>query len=111
MHAVAIKKDVLEKNPWLAEAVFKAYSQAKQLTYEYFSKSAWYKTSLPWVTQEIEDTRALMGKNFWPYGIEPNREALNALFRYSYEQGLSSRQLEIEELFHPSGLHLTESLS
>ena len=110
MHAVAIRKDVLEQNPWLAEAVFNAYSRAKQLTYDYLSKSAWYKTSLPWVTQEMEETRALMGKNYWPYGIEPNRKALTALFRYSYDQGLSAREITIEELFHPSGLHLTESL-
>jgi 4,5-dihydroxyphthalate decarboxylase len=110
MHAVAIRKDVLEQNPWLAEAVFNAYSQAKQMTYDYLLKSAWYKASLPWVTQEMEETRTLMGKNFWPYGIKPNRDALNALFRYSYEQGFSSRELTIEELFHSSGMHLSESL-
>jgi 4,5-dihydroxyphthalate decarboxylase len=110
MHAVAIRKDVLEQNPWLAEAVFNAYSQAKQMTYDYLLKSAWYKASLPWVTQEMEETRTLMGKNFWPYGIEPNRDALNALFRYSYEQRFSSRELTIEELFHSSGMHLSESL-
>ena len=109
MHAVAIKRDVLEQNVWLAEAVFNAYSQAKQLTYDYLSKEAWYKTSLPWVSQEIEDTRALMGTNYWPYGIGPNRNALTTLFRYSYDQGLSSRNLTIEELFHPSGLELAES--
>ena len=109
MHAVAIRKDVLEQHPWLAEAVFRAYSQAKQLTYDYLSQSAWYKTSIPWVAQEMEETLALMGKNYWPYGIEPNREALTTLFRYSYEQGFSERELNIEELFHPSGLHLTES--
>ena len=110
MHAVAIRKDVLEQYPWLAEAVFTAYSRSKQLAYDYLSKSAWYKTSLPWVTQEMEETRALMGKNYWPYGIEANRKTLTALFRYSYEQGLSARELTIKELFHPSGLHLTESL-
>lgn len=110
MHAVAIRKDVLEQNPWLAEAVFNAYSQAKQMTYDYLLKSAWYKTSLPWVSQEMEETRELMGNNYWPYGIEPNRDALTALFRYSYEQGFSSRELTIEELFHPSSLHLSESL-
>jgi 4,5-dihydroxyphthalate decarboxylase len=109
MHAVAIRKDVLEANPWLAESVFNAYSQAKQRTYDYLSSSAWYKTSLPWVSQEFEATRALMGKNYWPYGIEPNRKALTTLFRYSYEQGLSSRQLTIEELFHPASLDLIES--
>ena len=108
MHAVAIKKAVLEENPWLTEAVFNAYSQAKQLNYDYLSKSAWFKDSLPWIGQEVEATSSLMGKNFWPYGIGPNRKALNTLFRYSYEQGLSNRQLEIEEMFHPSGLRLSE---
>ena len=109
MHAVAIKKDVLEKNPWLIEAVFNAYFQAKQSTYDYLTKSAWYKTTLPWVSQELEDTRALMGKNFWTYGLmESNRKTLDTFFRYSYEQGLCSRTLSIEELFHPSSLHLTE---
>jgi 4,5-dihydroxyphthalate decarboxylase len=108
MHAVAIRKNVLEQNPWLIEAVFNAYSEAKQLTYDYLSRSAWYKTSLPWVKQEVEDTLALMGKNYWPYGIEPNRKALNTLFKYSYQQGFSSRKLKIEDLFHPSGLELVE---
>ena len=109
MHAVAIRKDVLEQHPWLPGAVFNAYSRAKQLTYDYLSTSAWYKTSLPWVSQELEDTRSLMGKNYWPYGIEANRKALEALFRYSYEQGLASRELTIEELFHPSTLEFAES--
>jgi 4,5-dihydroxyphthalate decarboxylase len=109
MHAVAIKKDALEKNPWLIEAVFNAYSQAKQSTYEYLTKSAWYKTTLPWVSQELEDTRALMGKNFWTYGIESNRKTLDTFFRYCYEQGLSSRKLTIEELFLQESLKFTES--
>ena len=108
MHAVAIKKAVLEKNPWLIEAVFNAYSQAKQSAYDYLTKSAWYKTTLPWVSQELEDTRALMGRNFWSYGLESNRKGLDTFFRYSYEQGLCSRTLSIEELFHPSSLHLAE---
>jgi 4,5-dihydroxyphthalate decarboxylase len=111
MHSVAIKKAVLEENPWLAEAVFNAYSQAKQKAYEYLTKAAWYKTSLPWVSQDLEDTRKVMGKNFWTYGMnEPNRKTLDTMFRYSYEQGLCNRKLTVEELYHPSGLELMESL-
>jgi hypothetical protein len=30
------------------------------------------------------------------------RNALEALFRYSYEQGLAGSELTIEELFHPT---------
>ncbi len=109
MHAVAIKKDLLEQNPWLAEAAFKAYSQAKQLAYEDMTKIGWADDMLPWYGQELEETRALLGDNFYSYGIENNRKTLEALFRYSHQQGLSSRELTIEELFAPASLELVES--
>jgi 4,5-dihydroxyphthalate decarboxylase len=108
MHAVAVRKGVIRAHPWLPAAVFRAYSQAKQLTYDDMKKSAWYKTSLPWVAQEAEETRKLMGDNYWPYGIEPNRKALNALIQYSHEQGLAQRKVRIEDLFHASTLALKE---
>ena len=73
-HAVAIKQTTLNPNPWLAEAVFEAYSEAKQLAYQYMAQSAWVFDSLPWYGQELEETRALMGDNFYWYGIEPNRK-------------------------------------
>jgi 4,5-dihydroxyphthalate decarboxylase len=108
MHAVAIRNSLAEKNPWLPEAVFNAYSQAKQLMYNDLRKTGWATISLPWVGKELEETRALMGDNFWPYGIDANRKALETLFQYSYEQGLASRKLKIEDLFHPSTLDLKE---
>ena len=108
MHAVAIRKDIIEHNPWLLKAVFNAYSQAKQSMYDHLKKMAWVTNALPWIAQEIEETRALMGENFWPYGIAPNRKALETLFQYSYEQGLASRRLTIEELFHPLSLEFME---
>lgn len=108
MHAVAIKKSVLKKNPWLAKVVFEAFSEAKRQDYIHMQKLAWVYDSLPWYAQELEETKALMGENFWPYGIEPNRKALERLFRYSYEQGLSSKHLTIEDLFDSSTLDLTE---
>ena len=109
MHAVAIKRDTLKKNPWLAKAVFKAYSEAKRLAYEYMAKAAWIYDSLPWYGQELDETRALMGDNYYSYGIEPNRNTLEALFRYSYQQGLCSRVLTMEELFAPGSLNLVEA--
>jgi 4,5-dihydroxyphthalate decarboxylase len=109
MHAVAIRNSLVEKNPWLPEAVFDAYSQAKQLMYNDLRKMGWATISLPWAGKELEETRALMGDNFWPYGIDANRKALETLFQYSYEQGLASRKLKIEDLFHPSTLHFEEA--
>ena len=109
MHAVAIKRDLLEQNPWLAGAVFNAYSQAKQLAYQQMARIVWADDMLPWYGQELEETRSWMGDNFHSYGIEPNRKTLEALFRYSCQQGLSSRELTLEELFHPLSFKLAES--
>jgi len=108
MHAVAIKKDTLKKNPWLVEPVFKAYSQAKKAAYEFMAKAGWFMDMLPWYGQELEETRTLMGDNFYSYGIGPNRKTLETLFRYSHEQGLCSRELTIEGLFVPASLSLVE---
>ena len=108
MHAVAIKKSLAKQNPWVVEAVFKAYDQAKQMAYQSFAKTAWFKFMSPWLPQEFEETRALMGDNFYSYGIEPNRKPLEALFRYSHEQGLAGRRLTIEEIFHPSSMKLED---
>ena len=68
----------------------------------------WIYGTLPWYGQELEETRALMGENFWPYDVEANRKTLEALFQYSYEQGLANKRLTIEELFHPSSLKFTD---
>ncbi|MEN8801875.1 MAG: ABC transporter substrate-binding protein [Thiogranum sp.] len=108
MHAVAVRNDVIDAHPWLPEAVFNAYSQAKQMQYEAM-RMQWIFGTLPWYGQEFEETRALMGDNFWPYGIDANRKTMEALFQYSYEQGLAKKPLTVEELFHPASLHFTDA--
>jgi len=108
MHAVAIRNSLVEEYPWLPTAVFNAYSESKSLGYDQM-RQQWFFETLPWYAQEVEKTESLMGKNFFPYGIEPNRKTLETLFRYSHEQGLASRELTIEELFEPSTFELMEA--
>ena len=109
MHVIAIRKDFVDANPSLPKALFSMYSQAKQVAYDDLATTTSLKVTLPWVTQEFEDTRALMGENFWPYGVKANRKELELVMRYTYEQGLAKRKLKLEEIFHPSTLELTES--
>ena len=108
MHSVAIKKAVLEENPWLAKAVFDLYAKAKNIAYNNLETTTVMRTSLPWATDEYEYTRDVMGTNYWKYGIEANRKELEAIMRYVYEQGLVKRQITFEELFAPSTLELLE---
>ena len=109
MHAVAIRSDVADANPWLPSAVFRANAAAKQHAFQRLRTMGWAMISLPWFAQEAEDTRELMGDNYWPYGVEANRITLTALLQYSHEQGLTNRALSVEELFHPSTLALIDT--
>ncbi|HUP96337.1 MAG TPA: hypothetical protein VM073_00265, partial [Usitatibacter sp.] len=87
-----------------AMSLYKAFVQSQRETYEDLYVTAALKTMLPWLTKHVEDARALMGDDFWPYGFKPNREALATFLRYHHEQGLSKRRLEPEELFAPETL-------
>ena len=63
--------------------------------------------SLPWLIDHIEDNWQVLGKNFWPYGLEPNRASVTALARWTKEQGLAPRVVAPEELFVPVDSKLT----
>jgi len=101
MHTVVIRREVYERNRWIAASLFKAFVQSQQQTYDDLYVTAALKAMLPWLTSHIEETRALMGADYWPYGFERNREALVTFLRYHHEQGLSRHLLTPEELFAP----------
>jgi 4,5-dihydroxyphthalate decarboxylase len=100
MHVLAIRRSVYEAHPWLALSLLEAFDQAKQEAYRRMHEvSGIY--SLPWLNHELDETRNVFGGDAFPNGIEPNRRSLEAATLFSYEQGLSARQLVIEELFAP----------
>jgi 4,5-dihydroxyphthalate decarboxylase len=109
MHVVAVRKDFADANPSLPKALFSMYSQAKQAAYDDLEAAEVLKVTLPWVNQDLEATRALMGENFWPYGVKANRKELELVMRYTHEQGLAKRRVRVEEIFHPSTLELMET--
>lgn len=104
MHVVAIRREVYEANRWVAQSLYKALCEAQALTYRDLGETAALKAMLPWLHAHVEDARREMGDDFWPYGLEKNRAALATFLRYSFEQGLSKRQLSPEEIFAPETL-------
>jgi len=106
MHVVAVRADAAEEMPWLPAEVFRMYSEAKQAAYTNLATTTVLRTSLPWVTEEYEETRRLMGNDYWRYGIEANRKELEAIMRYTFEQGLVKEHGDFEEMFHPDTLRL-----
>lgn len=108
MHIIGIRKSLAEKHPWLPVNVYKAFLQAKALCMAELAQIGHLYASLPWSVAEYTATRQLMGEDYWSYGLEKNRAILEALTRYSFEQGLSVRKLAPEELFVPAVLDLSK---
>jgi 4,5-dihydroxyphthalate decarboxylase len=105
MHALGVRRDVHQKNPWLAASLCKAFTKAKRLADAEFAETTALKIGLPWVNAEYDETRALMGDDYWSYGLNPqNRRTLEAMARYSFEQGLAVRLLSVDEMFAESTL-------
>ncbi len=102
MHVVGIRRTLAEQHPWLSGAVFKAFEQAKQLGLKKLSDTSSTKVTLPFVEEALKDARALMGEDFWSYGVEQNRKVLDYFLGQHHAQGLSSRRVSVDELFHPA---------
>jgi 4,5-dihydroxyphthalate decarboxylase len=104
MHTVAIRRELYEKNRWIAQTLTKAFMEAQAKTYEAMRHTAAHMTMLPFLNDNLDEARALMGDDYWSYGFEKNRASLATFLRYHYEGGLSKRLLEPEELFAPETL-------
>jgi 4,5-dihydroxyphthalate decarboxylase len=99
MHAIGIRKSLAEKYPWVAVNVYKAFLKAKALCMHELGQIGHLATTLPWPVAAYDRARAAMGEDFWPYGAHENKHALETLARYSFAQGLSVRQVPLEEMF------------
>jgi 4,5-dihydroxyphthalate decarboxylase len=102
MHLVGVRRELVERHPWLPAAVFKAFERSKAVALEGLSDTSSTKVTLPFVEERLMEARALMGADFWSYGVEANRKTLETFLRHHHAQGLSSRLLKVEDLFHPA---------
>ncbi|WP_144904724.1 PhnD/SsuA/transferrin family substrate-binding protein [Halobellus captivus] len=102
MHAVVLRQDVYDEHPWIAKELYKAFERSKQNFLERIGKMNELQVGLPWLIDELEETRDLMGWDYWPYGVEQNRELLDTMTRYSHQQGLTKEKLDVDELFAPN---------
>jgi 4,5-dihydroxyphthalate decarboxylase len=99
MHVIVIKRSIYEKEPWVAQTLYKSFCAAKDLCMRQLYDTNILRISLPWTSAEYEEPRDLMTAEFWPYGLEPNRANLETLHGYLHEQGLIKEKLDLEELF------------
>jgi 4,5-dihydroxyphthalate decarboxylase len=99
MHVIVMKTEVLERHPWLAMNLYKAFEEAKRRSIERLSDITASHAPLAWLAPYTDRMKRLFGEDFWPYGLERNRTTLQAFVDFAFEQGVCHRRLELEELF------------
>jgi 4,5-dihydroxyphthalate decarboxylase len=103
MHTVVVRKE-LASNLEILQTLYKGFRDAKDTLEEQYTKGMIFNnmaTMIPWFSKLIDEDRSLMGEDWWPYGLEANRKAVDAFLRYHFEQGLSKRRLTCEDIFAP----------
>jgi len=101
MHTVALREDVHREHPWAAASLYRAFCAARDLAVDGLYDTDALRVALPWLIDHVEETWRVLGKDFWAYGIEPNRPTWSAIGRFVHEQGLAPRAVTPEELFLP----------
>ncbi|AMB87032.1 4,5-dihydroxyphthalate decarboxylase [Pseudomonas agarici] len=104
MHVLGIRRTLAEQHPWLPGAVAKAFEKSKSVALQKLSDTSATKVTLPFIEDQIRAARQLLGEDFWSYGFAANRHVLSRFLERHYGEGLSSRLLQPEELFHPASL-------
>jgi 4,5-dihydroxyphthalate decarboxylase len=101
MHVLVLRRDVYQRDRWIAMNLYQAFEEAKRRSIARVSEFGLSHLPLPWVPDHLRQWRALAGEDFWPYGIEPNRPTLEAFFQYAHEQGVAKKRLRMEDVFAP----------
>lgn len=104
MHTVVVRRDLLERHPGLARALYRGFSDSKDAMLTQLRRGVLeqhVEISVPWFTPLYIRNRRLLPDDFWPYGVRDNRHALDTYLRYFQEQGLSKRRWTCEEIFAP----------
>jgi len=104
-HTVVVKNELLEVYPRLAADLFNAFVEAKRPYVERLKNDAIAQPSK--TDQMYKRVMDVTGRDPIPYGVEANRNMIEAVIQYAQEQGILNRAFTMEELFAAGSLDLT----
>jgi NMT1/THI5 like len=99
MHVVVIRRDVYERHRWVAQSLYKACQMARDDAYARIYDSSALRFMEPWLIQHLEESKQLLGQDYWSYGLADNEKTLDVFLRYHHEQGLSRKRYQPADLF------------
>jgi hypothetical protein len=104
MHTVVVRRELAATRPELLPPIYDGFCRAKDAAAGHLRQGMIFNnmaTMVPWMSDLIGADAALLGDDWWPYGIDANRKAIDTYLRYHHEQGLSKRRLTCEDIFVP----------
>ena len=99
MHIIVIRTSTYEANRWIARSLYKGFNDARRRGMERLADATASRIAVPWLHAHLLETAGTLGDDPYAYGIEPNRRTLEAFARYTADQGVAHRRIDIEELF------------
>jgi 4,5-dihydroxyphthalate decarboxylase len=101
MHMIAIQRDVLEANPWVARNLFNAFLESKNRSLERLLDPAVSRYPLAWLPTHAARMRTMFDGDPFPFGIDENRATLEQLALYTYQQGIAHKLVNVDDMFPP----------
>jgi len=100
IHTVALKREIHQKHPWVAQSLYDAFCRAKQVApLSGMALDGHLKYSVPLLHAYVEETQDVFDRDPWIYGASNNRLEIETLIRYCREQGLIHSGLTLEQAF------------
>jgi len=101
MHAVAVRRELVDANPWLLSSLYKAFIEARDRSVARARDTTVSYYPVPWMAAHIHEAAGIMSSagELWPYGIKANRRTLEAFLEFGLEQGVLATHLDVENLF------------
>jgi 4,5-dihydroxyphthalate decarboxylase len=104
MHAIVLRRDVLDAHPWIASNLYRGFVEARDRSLARAVDLNASRFPVPWLPAYARQMAETFGGEPFPYGIEPNRRTLEAFLGYAHEQGISPGPLAVDDLF-PTQVH------
>jgi 4,5-dihydroxyphthalate decarboxylase len=101
MHIIAMRKSILEANPWAARNLYNAFLESKRRSVERLLDPAVSRYPVAWLPTYARRMRELFEGDLFPYGIEENRPTWEQMALYTWQQGIAHRPFTPEEIFPP----------
>jgi 4,5-dihydroxyphthalate decarboxylase len=101
MHLIAMRRAVLDDNPWVARNLYNAFLESKNRSVERLLDPAVSRYPLPWLATYGRQMQKQFNGDPFPYGIEPNRPTLTQLLTYAHQQGIAHRPADPDSVFPP----------